>query len=88
MSFNPASDHFCNLIGIAQIVAFAYDLGALFLNPNNFIKILLTLLTVYITQGFHLHLQFSLQICIQCVSLMPCEIVVILLQFCIALCVS
>ena len=47
MGFNPPSDHF-NLIVFTQIVAFAYDLGALFLDPNNFIKILLTLLTVYI----------------------------------------
>ena len=41
-------------------MAFAYDLGALFLDPNNFIKILLTLLTVYIyfTESFHLYLQF------------------------------
>ena len=27
---------FCNLIGFAQIVSIAYDLGALFLNANNF----------------------------------------------------
>ena len=52
------------MIGFAQIVAFAYDLGDLFLNPNNFIKILLTLLTVYIyLEGFHLHLQFSCPVC-------------------------
>ena len=78
------------MIGFAQIVAFAYDLGALFLDPNNLIKILLTLLPVYIyfTEGFHLHLWFSLQIHVQCISLMWCEITVILPWFHITLCVS
>ena len=71
-------------------MAFAYDLGALFLDPNNFIIMLLTLLTVYIyfIEGFHLHLRFSLRIRIQCVSLMQCEIAAILPRFRIALCVS